>query len=247
MPNVSLSTRALVVALKAPLGGAQTSAQVSVATGIPVRTVNKIYMRARKRGFMPYARPLALADEFLADAPRSGRPPTRKKDEEVEGGRKKRKKMGRPKKVVSKKAPVTAAVPVDASNQGQADAAMPDYGLLILRGLIKVVRGLTKVVCALLMLRGPPVMKGLRGQLILRGLKKGNRGQLMPVRALWGLLLLRGLLLLPGLHIHWDLHMLRGLLMLQGLFMSQELSLFRRLFPTFIFNLNFNCIFIFNF
>ena len=68
-----ISTRALVVTLKSPLGG-KTTAQVVAITGLPTRTVNSIYARAIERGFDPNAVPLVLKDEYLQDAPRAGRP-----------------------------------------------------------------------------------------------------------------------------------------------------------------------------
>ena len=81
MPT-DIATRALVVTLKAPFGAAKTSIEISNLTRIPVRTINHIYARAIKQGFEPNEHPLALRDEFLKDAPRSGRPT--KRTEEVQ-------------------------------------------------------------------------------------------------------------------------------------------------------------------
>ena len=72
-PNTSLITRALIVTLKSPVGG-KTSAQIHEETGISVRQINRIYARAIERGFEPNSRPFTLKDEWLEDAPRSGRP-----------------------------------------------------------------------------------------------------------------------------------------------------------------------------
>lgn len=67
-----ISTRAVVVVLKSPLGG-KTTAQIEGITGLSKRTINDIYARAIQRGFDPNVVPLALKDEYLQDAPRSGR------------------------------------------------------------------------------------------------------------------------------------------------------------------------------
>jgi transposase len=72
-PNTDIATRALVVTLKSPIGGL-TTAEISEETGISPRQVNRIYARAIERGFDPNHRPFTLKDEWLEDAPRSGRP-----------------------------------------------------------------------------------------------------------------------------------------------------------------------------
>lgn len=72
-PNTDIATRALVVALKAPCSS-KTTAQVASITGLSTRQVNRIYARAIERGFDPNLVPLTLRDEYLEDAPRSGRP-----------------------------------------------------------------------------------------------------------------------------------------------------------------------------
>ncbi len=72
-PNTTLATRALVVTLKSPVGG-KTSAEVAEITGLSIRQVNRIYARVIERGFDPNHRPFELQDEWLQDAPRSGRP-----------------------------------------------------------------------------------------------------------------------------------------------------------------------------
>jgi transposase len=72
-PNTGIATRATVVALRSPLGG-NTSAEVAAKTGLSVRSVNRIYARAIERGFEPNQSPLVIQDEWLEDAPRSGRP-----------------------------------------------------------------------------------------------------------------------------------------------------------------------------
>jgi hypothetical protein len=70
--HTSTTTRAAVVTLKAV--GKQTSATISWLTGLSVNQVNRIYARAISRGFDPNYRPFTLKDEWLEDAPRSGRP-----------------------------------------------------------------------------------------------------------------------------------------------------------------------------
>ncbi len=72
-PNTDIATRAIVIALRSPLGG-NTSAEVAAKTGLSVRQVNRIYARAIERGFEPNQSPMVLRDEWLEDAPRSGRP-----------------------------------------------------------------------------------------------------------------------------------------------------------------------------
>ena len=72
-PNTDIATRALVVTLKSPIGG-KTTAEIAEKTGLKVRTINDIYARAIQRGFEPNHLPLVIRDEWLEDAPRSGRP-----------------------------------------------------------------------------------------------------------------------------------------------------------------------------
>jgi transposase len=72
-PHTDIATRALIVTLRSPFGG-KTSAQISEETGISIRQINRIYARAIERGFEPNYRPFILKDEWLEDAPRSGRP-----------------------------------------------------------------------------------------------------------------------------------------------------------------------------
>ena len=72
-PNTDIATRALVVALKSPIGG-KTTPQISAFTGLPAYQVNRIYARACQRGFDPNQIPLVIKDEWLEDAPRTGRP-----------------------------------------------------------------------------------------------------------------------------------------------------------------------------
>jgi transposase len=79
-PNTSLSTRALIVTLKSPIGG-KTTAEVAEKTGVSARQINRIYAQAIERGFDPNHMPFSLQDEWLEDAPRSGRP--RKQTEET--------------------------------------------------------------------------------------------------------------------------------------------------------------------
>lgn len=79
-PNTDIATRASVVSLKSPCNG-KTTNEVAEITGLSVNQVNRIYNRAIQRGFDPNIRPLLLRNEYLEDAPRSGRPT--KQTEEV--------------------------------------------------------------------------------------------------------------------------------------------------------------------
>ncbi|KFY41167.1 hypothetical protein V494_03175 [Pseudogymnoascus sp. VKM F-4513 (FW-928)] len=72
-PNTDIATRALIVTLKSPIGG-KTTAEVAEKTGFSTRQINRIYARAIERGFDPNHIPLVIRDEWLQDAPRSGRP-----------------------------------------------------------------------------------------------------------------------------------------------------------------------------
>ncbi|KAI1437849.1 hypothetical protein GGR50DRAFT_691876 [Xylaria sp. CBS 124048] len=71
--ETSISTRATIVALKSPVGG-KTSAEIAKITGVSVSQINRIYSKAIERGFDPDRLPFTLCDEWLQDAPRSGRP-----------------------------------------------------------------------------------------------------------------------------------------------------------------------------
>ncbi|KAH8811308.1 hypothetical protein F5884DRAFT_781746 [Xylogone sp. PMI_703] len=68
-----IATRALVVALKCPIVGKSTT-EIAEATGLNPRMINNIYAGAIRRGFNPNAIPLVVKDEYLQDAPRTGRP-----------------------------------------------------------------------------------------------------------------------------------------------------------------------------
>ncbi|KAF2189324.1 hypothetical protein K469DRAFT_63154 [Zopfia rhizophila CBS 207.26] len=78
-PNTDIATRALVVALKSPFGG-KTTPEIVEKTGLSKRTINDIYARAIQRGFDPNHIPLVIKDEYLQDAPRSGRPTKQTED-----------------------------------------------------------------------------------------------------------------------------------------------------------------------
>jgi hypothetical protein len=71
-PNTDIATRALVVILKAY--SIQPTTEIAAITGVSTPQINRIYARAIERGFDPDQRPLALRDDYLIDAPRSGRP-----------------------------------------------------------------------------------------------------------------------------------------------------------------------------
>ncbi|CCE34074.1 uncharacterized protein CPUR_08005 [Claviceps purpurea 20.1] len=66
-----IATRASVVTLKAI---DLTTTEVASLTGVPTRTVNKIFANAIERGFDPQRRPLTIRNYHVEEAPRSGRP-----------------------------------------------------------------------------------------------------------------------------------------------------------------------------
>jgi len=70
--NTDIATRALIVTLKSPLVGMKT-ADVVKKVGCSARQVQRIYGRAIQRGFDLNQTPFILKDEWLQDAPRSGR------------------------------------------------------------------------------------------------------------------------------------------------------------------------------
>ncbi|PHH81602.1 hypothetical protein CDD82_352 [Ophiocordyceps australis] len=70
-PKTDIATRAMVVILKF---SGKTGPEIAELAGISERQVNRIYAKAKERGFDPASRPLILKDDFLIDAPRSGRP-----------------------------------------------------------------------------------------------------------------------------------------------------------------------------
>ena len=78
-PNTDIATGALIVALKSPLGGKSTN-EIAEKIGISKRTINNVYARAIQRGFDPNVLPLTIKDEYLQDAPRSGRPSKQTED-----------------------------------------------------------------------------------------------------------------------------------------------------------------------
>ncbi|KYK57925.1 hypothetical protein DCS_04938 [Drechmeria coniospora] len=70
-PNTDIATRSLVIGFKC---AGKSSSETAATLGISVRQVNRIYARAIEHGFDPNQRPLKIRDDFLRDAPRSGRP-----------------------------------------------------------------------------------------------------------------------------------------------------------------------------
>jgi hypothetical protein len=71
----NIATRAVIVALKSPIfGKSAPDIQKILKTPISPATINRIYQRAIKAGFDPKAPQLELQDEWLTDAPKSGRP-----------------------------------------------------------------------------------------------------------------------------------------------------------------------------
>jgi hypothetical protein len=72
-PNTDISIQALIITLKSPIIGL-SSAEVFAKTRISISTVNRIYAKAIERRFDPNIRPLVIKDEWVKNAPRSGRP-----------------------------------------------------------------------------------------------------------------------------------------------------------------------------
>ena len=72
--NTDITTHALVITLKSHFGGSKRTKEVSFLTDISERTIRDIYARAISGGFDPNKRPINIENEYLANAPRSGRP-----------------------------------------------------------------------------------------------------------------------------------------------------------------------------
>ncbi|RPA83002.1 hypothetical protein BJ508DRAFT_77417 [Ascobolus immersus RN42] len=70
--NHSIIQRALVVALKSLTDF--TNKEIEAAVGVETRTVQKIYKKARDRGFDPEQRPIVLEMKHVDDGERTGRP-----------------------------------------------------------------------------------------------------------------------------------------------------------------------------
>ena len=79
-PNYDIAARAQIVTLKA---FGFKNEEISIKTGVPIHTIQKIYLRAQKRGFDPNSDLPIVKNEHVIDAPRSGRPS--KQTEEVKG------------------------------------------------------------------------------------------------------------------------------------------------------------------
>lgn len=69
--GADLATRAQVISLKAFTQ--KTFAEIAYITGLSDPTTRRIFARAIERGFEPDVNPVIL-DEYVKDAPRSGRP-----------------------------------------------------------------------------------------------------------------------------------------------------------------------------
>ncbi|KAJ3475474.1 hypothetical protein NLG97_g9447 [Lecanicillium saksenae] len=72
MANTDIATRALIVTLKAY--GGKSSREIATLAGVTDRTVDRLYKKARERGFDLTSQPIILKKEHLEDAPRPGRP-----------------------------------------------------------------------------------------------------------------------------------------------------------------------------
>ncbi|KAF4450169.1 hypothetical protein F53441_6687 [Fusarium austroafricanum] len=68
--QTDIATRAMVVALMAPSGGAKTTIEIHAITGLPVQTIRNIYAEAIRRGFEPNQRPLRLINAMVEDTTR---------------------------------------------------------------------------------------------------------------------------------------------------------------------------------
>ncbi|PHH59858.1 hypothetical protein CDD81_2437 [Ophiocordyceps australis] len=69
--KTDIATRASAITLKY---SGKTTDEVALLVGISSRQVSRIWAKAIERGFDPAAQQLLIRDEFLTDAPRSGRP-----------------------------------------------------------------------------------------------------------------------------------------------------------------------------
>ncbi|KAF5851092.1 hypothetical protein GGP41_010663 [Bipolaris sorokiniana] len=72
-PYTDIYTRTLVIALKSPPIGKNTS-QVAALTSVNPRTVDRIYSRAIAAGFEPNELPIKILPHHVQDAPKTGRP-----------------------------------------------------------------------------------------------------------------------------------------------------------------------------
>ncbi|KAF7576599.1 hypothetical protein PtrM4_008390 [Pyrenophora tritici-repentis] len=72
-PYTDIYTRTLVIALKSPPIGKNTS-QVSALTSVHPRTVDRIYSRAIAAGFEPNELPIKILPHHVQDALKPGRP-----------------------------------------------------------------------------------------------------------------------------------------------------------------------------
>ncbi|KAF5852529.1 hypothetical protein GGP41_007961 [Bipolaris sorokiniana] len=72
-PYTDIYTRTLIIALKSPPIGKNTS-QVAVLTSVNPRTVDRIYSRAIAAGFKPNELPIKILPHYVQDAPKTGRP-----------------------------------------------------------------------------------------------------------------------------------------------------------------------------
>ncbi|KAI1827445.1 hypothetical protein F4861DRAFT_364718 [Xylaria intraflava] len=71
--HTTIATRAIIVYLKSPLGGAKSPAEISAMTGVSKSSINRIYSRAIERGFDPNNPAIILEDEWLQDEAGRGR------------------------------------------------------------------------------------------------------------------------------------------------------------------------------
>lgn len=73
MERVNYATRAAIIALKTPKGGAMTTQAISELFRIPEHIVNRIYANAIRRGFEPNDRIITIDDYHVVDTNRSRR------------------------------------------------------------------------------------------------------------------------------------------------------------------------------
>ena len=80
-PNYDIATRAQVVVLKAC---GFKNHETTSKTGVPDRTIRRIYATAIERGFNPDDNLSIVKNEHVAEAPRSGRPIKQTKENKQE-------------------------------------------------------------------------------------------------------------------------------------------------------------------
>jgi transposase len=76
-PEYDISLRASIVFMKSPFGGSKSSSDVKKVLGAQapsIASINRLYKTAIDRGFKPDADHYLMQDQYVVDAPRTGRP-----------------------------------------------------------------------------------------------------------------------------------------------------------------------------